>query len=150
MEKKMRHTPVKTFITAGLLTFATAISVPSFVAAQTNDTLQAGPVVQEQNGISYATGGVSDAEQAAFEEARSEYNLQLTMALDSGHYLSEIPVRVMDAQGNTVLDTTSAGPFLFAQLDPGSYTVEATYNGDTKQQKVDVGSSGSGDVMFRW
>lgn len=145
----MQNAPIKTFITAGLLVFATALGASSAAVAQT-ETVQGGPVVQEQNGISYATGGVSDAEQAAFEEARSAYNLQLTMALDSGHYLSEIPVRVTDSQGNTVLEATTAGPFLFAQLDPGTYTVEASYEGNIKQQTVTVGAEGSGDTMFTW
>jgi hypothetical protein len=146
----MQNASVKTLLSSGLLTFTMALSVPALVTAQQSESFQAGPVVEQQNGIPYATGGVSDAEQAAFEEARSEYNLQLTMALDSGHYLSDIPVRVMDAQGNTVLETTTAGPFLFAQLDPGRYTVEASYNGTVKQHNVDVGAQGSGQIVFTW
>ena len=141
----------RTFISASLLAFAALILIPSFVAAQSDSTLQkSGPIADEQNGIPYVTGGISDTEQAVFADMRADYNLQLTMALDAGNYLSDIPVRVMDAQGNTVLEVTTAGPFLFAQLAPGNYTVEAMHNGNVQQKAVEVGTNGAKDVIFTW
>ena len=107
--------------------------------------------VQQHDGISYVSGGVSDSEQAAIKEMGKDYNLQVLMALEEGNYLSDVDVTITNGQGDTVLQTVTSGPMLFAQLPAGSYTVHAKApEGEEQQQTVQVASSGQAQVDFRW
>ena len=107
--------------------------------------------VQQHNGISYVSGGVSDSEQATIKEMGKDYNLQVLAALEEGNYLSDVDVTIVNAQGETVLQTVTNGPMLFAQLPAGSYTVYAKApEGAEQQQSVQVASSGQAHADFRW
>ena len=106
--------------------------------------------VHEENGVRYITGGVSDEEQAAIKDKGEGFNLELMMALKRGNYLADIPVKITDAQGNTVLDAVSQGPFLYADLKPGTYTVEAYYEGQAKEKTARIDSDQQEQLNFYW
>lgn len=106
--------------------------------------------VREQNGIAFITGGTGKEEQAAIESMGGRFSLQLLFAVTRGDYLADVSVRILDARGNVVLDTTSRGPFLYADLPSGVYTVEARFHDDTKRQNVRVGPRGPQRVSFYW
>jgi hypothetical protein len=85
------------------------------------------------------------------EQKSSEYNLRLTFARKgSGAYLSQVRVVVRNAQGATVLDTVSAGPWLFARLPQGEYTVEASEEGRSLTQKIVIAGAGRKEWVFRF
>lgn len=105
--------------------------------------------IERQNGIAFITGGVSDEEQAVIENWGKGFNLRVLMALKEGAYLSDVDVRISDAQGYTVLQTVAQGPFLYAELPPGSYTVIASARGETKEQRLRVGQEQT-QVDLRW
>ena len=107
--------------------------------------------VQQYNGISYVSGGVSDSEQAAIKEMGKDYNLRVLAALEEGNYLSDVDVTIVNAQGETVLQTVTSGPMLFAQLPAGSYTVHAKApEGEEQQQTVQIASNSQAHADFRW
>lgn len=114
-------------------------------AGQEPDPMQ----IERQNGIAFLTGGVSDQEQAAIKEWGDRFNLKVLMALEEGNYLSDVDIRISDAQGNTVLETVSRGPFLYAELPPGTYTVTARAQGEVQEQTAQVGQ-GQAQVDLRW
>ena len=105
------------------------------------------PAAQEQNGITYITGGVGTDEAHAFQSVRGQYNLQLTVTMKDGTFLADIPVKVINSRNQTVLDTTTDGPYLFAKLPAGRYQVVV---GDSRVQKrtVQVGGKGGANVHF--
>jgi hypothetical protein len=98
------------------------------------------PEVQEKSygRTPYITGGVGLEERAALEERMGDYNLKLIFALEEGNYLSSVDVTIRDDRGNTVLQTTTNGPWLAARLPEGSYTVRATIQGETQEKTVEV------------
>jgi len=49
-----------------------------------------------------------------------------------------------------VLDTVSEGPFMMARLEPGRYDVEATFNGQTLRQQLNVQAGTPSKSMFIW
>lgn len=109
------------------------------------------PEVQNENGISYVSGGIGDQSQQAMEELASDFNLQLTFAqAQGGNYLADVPVIIQDDQGNSVLEVVSEGPIFYADLDPGAYTVMASSDGEVRERQVEIQEGSSSTVHFTW
>jgi hypothetical protein len=113
-----------------------------------NATNDAAPV---QGHVPALSGGVGSGARAMLSsEAAPEHNMKMVFALESGNYLADVAMKVKDANGRTVIDGVSDGPWLYAKLPSGSYTATATYNGRTVTQHFTVGRSGQHVVYFRW
>ena len=126
-------------IIAGLLT---AVVAPVAFAQMTPQT---------QGNVTYISGGVGDEWQQQMESLRAQYNLHLLFAQEgTGAYFAYVPVKITDASGRTVLDATSQGPFLYARLQPGNYTITATHLGTPITRSASVPASGGVDVNFYW
>lgn len=111
----------------------------------------AGQVETGKNGVKFVTGGVGAGEQAALKEHYSDFGLMLVNAAKkSGAYVADVDVKVRDAKGNEIIDTTTNGPWLLADLPAGRYTVEATYNGDTQTRHVSIGKEGQHRIVMHW
>jgi hypothetical protein len=111
--------------------------------------------VQSDRGIRYVSGGVGEGERAELDALSDQFNLRLLFAMQgSGEYLSAVRVNILDARGGTILTAESKGPWFFAQLAPGDYTVEASVTdqaqGQPQRQKVHIESSGQSRLDFRW
>lgn len=90
---------------------------------------------QAQGNVSYVSGGVGQDEVCQIKGMQDSYNLHLLFAeTPSNQFLADIPVRIVDRDGNTVLDTRTDGPYLYARLAPGSYRIVAE-NGDRIQSR---------------
>jgi hypothetical protein len=113
------------------------------------------PQVHSDRGIRYVSGGVGEGERAELEALSHQFNLRLLFAMQgSGEYLSAVRVNILDPRGETVLTAESKGPWFFAQLAPGDYTVEASIPGPAQQQpqrqKTHIEGSGQSRLDFRW
>jgi len=113
------------------------------------------PPAQTYQGVEYVSGGFGSDAAEAFKSAQSRYPLALTFAAvdeDGGArpYVAEVRVVVKKEGAGTVLEVPSAGPYLLARLEPGSYEVEATYMGETQTRKVTVGENGSAREVITW
>ena len=111
------------------------------------------PRVQSDRGIRYVSGGVGEGERAELEAMSNQFNLRLLFAMQgSGEYLSAIRVNILDARGATILSAESKGPWFFAQLAPGDYTVETSVPGQAQQQSqrqtVHIKHSGQSRLDF--
>ena len=99
----------------------------------------------------YVSGGIGAEERAALLPHRSDFNLQLTFAARrSGNYLAGVEVSITDGHGIEVLRAESKGPFFFAQLVPDTYTVRATFQGETQTRRVKVGPAGAATLALYW
>jgi hypothetical protein len=107
------------------------------------------PVPAEQNGIRYVTGGIGEDEVKAFHSVAPKYNVRIALAAKSGHYLSDVDVRI-SAGTRSVLSVRTAGPFLFAHLPAGQYQVSARDRHVTETRKIVVPARGGIDVQFFW
>ena len=111
------------------------------------------PRVQSDRGIRYVSGGVGEGERTELEALSNQFNLRLLFAMQgSGEYLSAIRVNILDAHGATILTAESKGPWFFAQLAPGDYTVETSIPGQAQQQSqrqsVHIEHSGQSRLDF--
>jgi hypothetical protein len=95
------------------------------------------------------SGGVSLNARDTMRAQERDANVKLVFALNTGNYVSDVQVKVVDGKGNTVISDVSNGPWLLAKLPPGTYTATATYNGKPVTQKISVGK-GLRTAQFRW
>jgi hypothetical protein len=96
------------------------------------------------------SGGVSLNARDNLRTQEKDANVKLVFALNTGNYVSDVQVKVVDSKGKTVIDDVSNGPWVLAKLPAGSYTATATYNGKTVTQKFTAGKSGLRTAHFRW
>lgn len=89
-------------------------------------------------GVAYASGGVSHEELQDLHAQRQQFTFWLTTAaLRSGAHLADVQVRIVPLRGDQpVLEHVMAGPWLFAALPLGRYTVEATLTAPGRPTQV--------------
>jgi hypothetical protein len=105
---------------------------------------------QEQNGITYLSGGVGEDESKAIQQATG-YNLHMTFAVGADNkYIPDVDVVIQKDQGQTVLTLNEAGPLVYVQLPPGKYTVVATRNGVERRETADIGAGAARNLVFHW
>jgi hypothetical protein len=64
-----------------------------------------------------------------------EQGLSLGFAEVSGAFLSDVRVSIQDRSGSEVVNTVVDGPWFFAPLPGGTYTVKAVFEDQVKQIK---------------
>ena len=100
-------------------------------------------------GEPYATGGVGDEERASLIRRRLDFNVWITTAArQSGAYLANVRVKVLDAANRVVLETALDGPLLFIRLAPGRYTIEALLEEQKQQKALTAGAQGHHELYF--
>ena len=104
---------------------------------------------QQQNNITFVTGGIGDEEREILNEAKSRYNLHLLSSSKDGAYTGESKLTIADAKGS-ILVSADAGPIFYAQLPAGKYTLTAQNNGLQKTKQLNIGKSGSSNLHLVW
>lgn len=111
---------------------------------------QAQPVSgRTDSGAAYAMGGVSVDDLRELERHKDRYTLWITTAArGSGAYLADVQVRITDARGALLFNQPIPGPWLFIDLPPGRYTVEAAHQGKPQRRPVQIARSDLRQVVF--
>jgi len=125
-------------------TLALALGAPLALAQPTT--------MNAPGGVEFVTGGITSDEADQLRRRSDEFPLEVTFArrMDVGNaFAADIHVRLVDATGRTVLEVPTALPILLANVPPGRYTVEATYDGQTRRQAVNVGR-GHTQITMLW
>jgi hypothetical protein len=110
---------------------------------------QTAPTPVARNGVTYITGGIGEDEVQAFRAAAATYNMRITLASKSGHYLSDVDIKITSGQ-REVLSVRTEGPFLFVSAQPGRYQIVAQDRTLTETKQVVVPARGGVDVRFYW
>ena len=106
--------------------------------------------IQNDQGIRYISGGVSEDERAELETLSGQFNLRLLFAMQgSGNYLADVRVRILDPSGAVVLSAEAKGPWFFAQLPPDTYTVEVSTPDQSQRQTLRIDQQQS-RLNFYW
>lgn len=111
------------------------------------------PAVQTQGEVRYLSGGIGSDESEAIKAARDSYSLTLTLAGKAEGrdvYLSSVPVTIRDASGKTVLEVTSSGPYLLADLPAGRYEISARYAGQEKKTSASISAGKPQRLSLLW
>lgn len=105
---------------------------------------------QEQNGITYLSGGIGEDEAKAIQQTTG-YNLHMTFTIGpEGKYVPDVELVIQSTQGQSVLTLSQAGPLVYVQLPAGKYTVVATRHGEAKRDTTDVGKDNVRNLVFNW
>jgi hypothetical protein len=143
---KYAHAFMLSLVAVGVLVFPAMLNAASLDPIDT-----AGVQVQrqEQNGISYLSGGIGEDEAKAIQQTTG-YNLHMTFSVGpQDEYIPDVQLLVQNAKG-PVLTLSQAGPLVYVQLPAGKYTVVATRNGEAKRDTTDIGSAGARNLVFHW
>lgn len=114
------------------------------------------PMIHHDGGIRYVSGGVGESGRSELRAVSDQFNLHLMFATQgSGEYLSAVRVVIREAGQGTVLSAESTGPWFYAQLPPGDYSVEVTPTGrrgegQTQRKAVHLDGSGRSKMDFYW
>jgi hypothetical protein len=111
------------------------------------------PAQRRENGVTYITGGIGSDESEAMKAAASKYAVALTFASEENGqhgFLASVPVQIVDESGTTVLDVTTAGPYLLMDLPPGRYEVVATHQGAQQRSGIEVEPNHCAQRTFTW
>jgi hypothetical protein len=97
------------------------------IQSQGSDAIPALPLtVFTSRSVKYVTGGVGDEELAQLKSIENDFNMRLLIARTEGNYIGDATVRILDSSGAEVIAIGDAGPYVYASLMPGTYTVEVT------------------------
>lgn len=103
----------------------------------------------KSHGNEYMTGGVGIDEREAMEAAAKGFNMKAVFAVTKGNYVADIAVTITTPSGEKVLEAVSTGPWLYAKLPPGTYSVKAKYKGTEKGRTIDLDSTLK-MFLFHW
>jgi len=109
------------------------------------------PPEQRAGDVVFVTGGVGDAEAAAFKGAMASYPLTVEIVQSNagrGQYTAGATVEIRRRTGDVVLNTRADGPFLLVRLPPGEYRVDATFGGRTLTKDVSIVGNASARVVM--
>ncbi len=148
----MNH--VSTFLASGLacmLLASTAIAEELTIAPNSSETVQVPK--PEVNKIPYRFGGVGDESEDSLEaiEEKGVYNVKVTTALDTGHFITDASMTVSDEKGAILVDTRMEAPLFYVALKPGTYHIKGIYKGVVKERKVTLNEkSALQKIVFHW
>lgn len=109
------------------------------------------PQPQTYGNIVYLTGGFGIDEREAIRDVAKAYNLHLAFTTGKeGTYVASVAVAVVDKHGNTVLQESEAGPWMLAQLPPGTYHINVDWEGKPQRRTVSIADSAQRHLIFHW
>ncbi|KLN56638.1 hypothetical protein [Variovorax paradoxus] len=112
------------------------------------------PPIRMTHGIEYMSGGIGSDEAKLMETVAPRWPATFEFAIKDhkgAEFASDVRVTVRDSHGAVLLDNVeSAGPFMVARLDPGTYEVEARLRGNTLKQTLQVMPGAPARVAFLW
>jgi hypothetical protein len=105
---------------------------------------------QEQNGISYLSGGIGIDETEAIQQTKG-YNLHLTFSAGpSNEYVPNIDVVIQTLKGQTVVSMNQVGPITYVKLPADKYQIVSSRNGHEKRETIEVVGGSVRTVNFHW
>ncbi|MDM0046773.1 carboxypeptidase-like regulatory domain-containing protein [Variovorax dokdonensis] len=135
---------------------ALSLAVLGAVGAAQAAVFQNPSIQMTPQGVEFMCGGSGGEERAFMEMVSPRWAASFQFAANQGKAgersaVAGVRLRVRDAYNDfQLMDVRADGPFLLARLRPGTYTVEATMDGLTLIQRLNVVQGGSAKALFVW
>ncbi len=104
----------------------------------------------KSKGNPYISGGIGLSSREALRAREGDYNLMVILSLRDGHYLGGARLTVRDKRGKTALKIDAQGPWIFAKLPPGTYSVSAKVGHTARNGRVLIGKKGLKRIHLIW
>ncbi len=99
--------------------------------------------VYTSNGINFINGGIGDEEMDQLKSKEHEFNLHVMLSASKGEYISDVTLRILDSKDTPLVAISDAGPYFYASMKAGSYTLETTaLSGEKKRSKFTIPEKG--------
>jgi len=137
---------MRRFRNLGLSFVAAALVATSFGPAMAQAERLGFDTPTEINGIELVCTGVGSEVRA--DPAWDAYALKIEVAGPEGQFLGNIEIAV-EHDSASVVELVCGGPWILAQLEPGAYTVTATFEGTSKSGAANVAPSGQTRLVLQ-
>jgi hypothetical protein len=115
---------------------ALVVAVPLCAAAQSIEFQRVGD-------IAWACGGVGSSERADLDALRPQAQLDLLFVTERrGAFTAGTHVFLAPANGGTPVEFIANGPTCLVQAPPGSYKIEAIFEGTTRNVRANAAAKG--------
>ena len=112
------------------------------------------PNVQYSGGLAYITGGIGGNESEAIEADAKNWPLMIQLSqIDQkgwGTWISGVRLKVLNDKKEEIFNVVCEGPFVLLRLSPGSYVIDATYDGVVQQKNISLKKSQSEKLSIYW
>ena len=106
-----------------------------------------------QGDISFIAGGIGEDESTAMKLMSKKWPLSIEFSeyLDGKDlWIAQVYLRILDANGKKLFDTTIDGPMFLGKLPVGNYELLATYEGVTQSRKIQIIDGKPLHVSINW
>ena len=73
---------------------------------------------------------------AELKAKAAEFNLHVMLSDPKGEYISDVSLRLLDSKDAALVTVDDAGPYFYAHVQPGDYTLETTTKGESVIKKL--------------
>ena len=108
------------------------------------------PLVLQQGGIAYTSGGFGLEERDALKATAKNYNLLISNADRVGKLSADTTIVITGKGNQKTLTVDDAGPLLYAKLPPGTYVVKAANGGQNAVRTVSITGQKQERIYFIW
>ena len=111
------------------------------------------PDTQHSEGIAYISGGVGEEESVAILAEAKQWPVLLELSqLENGRgvWIFGASVKIMNTKMELVFHALADGPYMLINLEPGEYTIEASYKGVDQKRAFTVKSNTSQKISLFW
>ncbi len=137
-------------VTKKFMAYSFTALMAGSLAATSSASANDDAAIQTAGTVTYVSGGVGTESIDRLKALAADFNLKLVFAMTSGEYVSGAKVAIADANGKTLLETTSEGPWFLAKLPNGNYRIVATLDDKALNRQVSIGPGKNRTVDFRW
>ena len=106
-----------------------------------------------QGDICFIAGGIGEDESTAMKLMSKKWPLSIEFSeyLDGKDlWIAQVYLRILDANGKKLFDTTIDGPMFLGKLPAGNYELLATYEGVTQSRKIQIIDGKPLHVSMNW
>ena len=129
-----------------LIFIAQLLALGSLSIAQIPDT-------QYSQGISYITGGVGEDEARAITSEAKQWPLLLEMSqLENGRgvWIFGATINILNDKSQSIFNAQADGPYMLVNLEVGTYTIQASFNGVQQTKLVSIKAGSSQKINLFW
>ena len=111
------------------------------------------PDTRHSQGIPYITGGFGKDEVATILAESKKRSLLIELSqIENGRgvWIFGAKVKIINSNKQVIFDAQADGPYLLLNLDPGDYSIEASYQGIEQKRFISIKAATPQKIAILW